>query len=162
MRILGTLAFVTLLATHASAQGLGYAEGGLAGVNGYFGNWSNSFHVGGGAEIVAADRLGFGGEVGFFNRLVVASANATVHLGGVKNAGFSPFVTGGFSVFGIGDGESAINNAYGVFSAYNVGAGLHYWAADRVGFRVEARDHFRLDDRGTTQYWSVRAGIAFR
>jgi hypothetical protein len=162
MRILVALAFVTLFAAHASAQGLGYAEGGPAGVNGYFGRWSDSFHVGGGAEIVAADHVGIGGEVGFFGRLVVASANATVHLGGVKNAKFSPFVTAGFSVFGIGDGEGAVDNLFGVFSAYNVGAGLHYWAADRVGFRVEFRDHFRPDDRGMTQYWSVRAGIAFR
>ena len=64
-------------------------------------------------------------------------------------------MTAGYSRLGIGDGE-------GAFSAFNVGAGLHYWPTDHVGFRMEVRDHFRPDDRGTTQYWSVRAGIAFR
>ena len=153
MRTILALSFVTLFATHASAQGLGYAEGGLAGVHGFFGQWSDSFHVGGGGEVVVDDRLGFGGEIGLFNRFVTASGNVTVHLGGVSSARFSPFVTGGVSWFGVGDGE---------FKALNVGGGFHYWAADRVGFRAEFRDHFRPDDRGTVQYWSARAGIAFR
>jgi hypothetical protein len=159
MPILIAVLFVTLFATSSFAQGLGYAEGGLAGVTGFFGWSADSFHVGGGGEVVAADRVGIGGEIGFFDRLIVGSANATVHLGGVSNAKFSPFVTAGYSRFGIGDGE-------GAFSAFNVGAGFHYWVADRVGFRMELRDHLRPDDRGTTQsmtqYWSFRAGIVFR
>jgi hypothetical protein len=141
--------------TSLYAQGLGYAEGGFAGFSGFSGRASNSFHVGGGGELIAADRVGIGGEFGFFNRLIVGSANATIHLGGFSHARFSPFVTGGYSRLGISDGEGAL-------SAFNLGAGLHYWAADRVGFRVEFRDHFRPDDRGTTQYWSVRVGVAFR
>ena len=155
MRTLLALLFVTTFVTSASAQGLGYAEGGFAGFSGFFGRASNSFHIGGGGELVVADRVGIGGEFGFFDRLIVGSANATVHLGGLRDVRVSPFVTGGYSRLGIGDGE-------GAFSAFNIGAGLHYWAADRIGFRVEFRDHFRPDDRGTTQYWSLRAGIAFR
>ena len=155
MRILTSFLFVLLLSTSAYAQGLGYAEGGFAGHSGFFGNSATSFHVGGGGEVVAADRVGVGGEFGFFDRLIVGSANATVHLDGVKSSKFSPFVTGGYSRMGMGDGE-------GAFSAFNIGGGLHYWAADRVGFRVEVRDHVRPDDRGATHYWSVRAGIAFR
>jgi len=160
MRKLLIVIFLTSLTSLTSptrlyAQGLGYAEGGLAGVSGFFRSSAGSIHAGGGAEVVVADRIGIGGELGFFNRLIVGSANATVHFGGVASARLSPFVTAGYSRLGIGDGE-------GAFSALNVGAGLHYWAADRVGFRVEFRDHFRPDDRGTTQYWSLRAGIVFR
>ena len=73
----------------------------------------------------------------------------------MSTAKFSPFVTAGYSRLGIGDGE-------GAFSAFNAGAGFHYWATDHIGVRAEIRDHVRPDDRGTTQYWSLRAGIAFR
>lgn len=140
--------------TRAFAQGLAYAEGGLAGVSGFFGRWSDSFHVGGGGEFVAGDRVGIGGEVGFFNRLIVGSANATVYP--VRaSARFSPFVTGGITRMGIGDGE-------GGFQAFNIGAGLHYWAGEHVGFRTEFRDHIRPGDRGPTQYCSVRAGVVVR
>ncbi|MBY0496391.1 MAG: hypothetical protein K2Y23_19455 [Cyanobacteria bacterium] len=117
MRILFALLFVTFIATNSPAQGLGYVEGGLAGVHGFFGQWFDSTHIGGGGEAIVADRIGIGAEVGFFNRLIVLSPNATVHLGGVSNAKFSPFVTAGYSWMGIGDGE-------GMFSAYNVGAGF--------------------------------------
>jgi hypothetical protein len=155
LRPLLAISFIALFATTASAQGLGYAEAGLAGVSGFFGRSSNSFHVGGGGEVVAADRVGIGGEFGFFNRLIVGSASATLHLGGVSGARLSPFLTGGYSRLGIGDGD-------GAFSSVNVGAGIHYWASDHAGLRIEFRDHFRPDDRGTTQYWSFRAGVAFR
>jgi hypothetical protein len=155
LRILLLASLFSLLASAAQAQGLLHASGGLAGYSGFFGRSAVSVHAGAGGEVVAADRVGIGGEFGIFNRLMVGSANATVHLNGVKTATFSPFLTGGYSRFGIGDGE-------GAFNTFNVGAGLHYWAAKRVGFRVEVRDHFRPDDRGTTQYWSLRAGIAFR
>jgi hypothetical protein len=155
MRILLLTSLFSLFTSVASGQGLGYAGAGFGGYSGFFGTSSPSLHAGAGGEVVAADRLGIGGEFGFFNRLIVGNANASFHLNGVKTATFSPFVTAGYSRFGIGDGE-------GAFNTFNVGAGLHYWAAKRVGFRVELRDHFRPDDRGTTQYWSVRAGIAFR
>lgn len=152
-----TLLLILFLTSPASlyAQGLGYATGGFGGYTGFFGTASPSIHVGAGGEVIAADRVGIAGEFGFFNRLIVGSANATVHLNGVEAATFSPFISGGYSRFGIGDGE-------GAFNAYSIGAGVHYWAADRVGFRVEVRDHVRPDDRGPTHYWSLRAGIAFR
>ena len=160
MRKLLITLFLTCLTSLTSptrlyAQGLGYAEGGLAGGSGFFGRWSNSFHAGGGGEVVAADRVGIGGEVGFFNRLIVGSGNLTVHLGGVRDARISPFITGGYSRMGIGDGE-------GAFSAWNAGAGIHVWASDHAGLRLEFRDHVRPDSRGTTQYWSARVGIVFR
>jgi len=155
MRTLLAVTFVTFVAAHANAQGLVYGEGGLAGVSGFPGRWSDSFHVAGGGEVVAADRVGVGGEIGFFNRLITASANATVHLTPLSSQTAGAFVTGGYSRFGIGDGE-------GGFHAWNVGVGTHVWFSDRAGLRLELRDHIRPDSRGTTQYWSIRAGVAFR
>jgi hypothetical protein len=142
-------------AAAAEAQGLGYASAGPAGVSGFAGRGSDAFHATAGVEIVAGDRFGVGGEFGFFNRLIVGSANGTVHLAGLNGAKVSPFATAGYSRMGIGDGE-------GAFSAWNVGAGAHIWFGRRVGMRLELRDHVRPDDRGTTQYWSARAGVAFR
>ena len=43
-----------------------------------------------------------------------------------------------------------------------VGMFDHLWRTDRVGFRVELRDHIRPDDRGATHYWSARVGVSFR
>jgi hypothetical protein len=45
MRILLALLFVTLFATQAAAQGLAYAEGGVAGLAGFAASGSHSFHV---------------------------------------------------------------------------------------------------------------------
>jgi hypothetical protein len=160
MRNFITVIFLTGLTCLASpsslfAQGLGYAVAGPATTMGFVTHSRTTVNVAAGGEVVAADRVGIGGEFGLFNRLIVGSANATVHLAGVSQSKVSPFVTGGYSRMGIGDGE-------GAFSAFNVGAGLHVWTGDRVGLRFELRDHLRPDDRGTTQYWSLRAGIAFR
>jgi hypothetical protein len=155
MRIPLIFVFIAVIATSANAQGLGYAEGGLAGVDGFPGTWSDSFHIAGGGEVVAADRVGVGGEVGFFNRLVTASGNGTLYLTPLSKGIAGAFVTGGYSRFGIGDGE-------GGFNAWNVGIGAHVWFTPRTGLRLEFRDHIRPDDRGTTQYWSIRAGVAFR
>ena len=150
------IVFITFMAASAQAQGLGYVEGGLAGlVDPFPGNRSDSFHAGGGGEVVAADRLGVGGEIGFFSRLITASGNATLHLTPLSTQKAGAFITGGYSRFGIGDGE-------GGFNAWNIGAGAHVWFGDRTGLRLEFRDHIRPDERGTTQYWSIRAGIAFR
>ena len=153
MRTLAAFCFVIALAAHAEAQGLAHVGGGLAGVSGFFADRADSFHIGGGGEVVVDDRLGFGVEIGLFDRSVIGAGNVTVHLGKLSASKVSPFISGGYSYFGLGDGS---------FSAFHAGAGLHYWAADRVGLRVEFRDHFRPDDRGTVQYWSIRAGVAFR
>jgi hypothetical protein len=152
MRTLLALLFVALFATHAAAQGLAYAEGGVAG---FAASGSHSFHVAGGGEAVAADRIGLGGEIGFFGRLITVSGNATFHLTPLSSQKAGAFVTGGYTRFGVGDGE-------GSFNTWNVGAGAHLWFSDHAGLRLELRDHVRPDSRGTRQYWSARAGVVVR
>src|SRR5687768_6491912 len=97
MRTLLVVTFVTLFATHAGAQGLAYAEGGVAGVSGFAESRHHSFHVAGGGEGIAADRVGFGGEVGFFSRLITVSGNATFHLTPLSSQKAGAFVTGGYT-----------------------------------------------------------------
>jgi hypothetical protein len=65
----------------------------------------------------------------------------------------SPFITGGYT---------RMSNADGGFRAWNAGAGVDLWAKDRVGARLEFRDHVRDDPRGTVQYWTLRGGVVFR
>jgi hypothetical protein len=155
MRILGALFLLVVAAASADAQVLGYGVAGPATSMGFVNHSRITFNVAGGAEAVAADVVGLGGELGFFNRLIVGSANASLHLAGVSRAKVSPFVTAGYSRLGIGDGE-------GAFSAFNAGAGVQGWFSDRAGVRIEVRDHLRPGDRGVTQYWSLRLGVVFR
>ena len=145
MRALLVTSFVTLISASAEAQVLGYGIGGVAGTAGFV-NTNTTFHVAGGVEV--GRHAGAGGEFGFFNRLIVGSANGVVRFG-------SAFLTGGYSRMGIGDGE-------GAFSAFNFGGGVHAWMGEHAGLRIEFRDHVRTDDRGNTHYWSIRAGVALR
>jgi hypothetical protein len=140
------------------AQGLGYGIAGPAGISGFFGSSASSIHAAAGGEGLFDGRAGIGGEVGVLansgSALLVLSANGVLHFS-TDPSRLSPFVTGGYTIMGVGYGE-------GSFSAWNVGAGVDYWAKDRVGVRIDFRDHVRPDSRGAVQYWTIRAGVVFR
>jgi len=156
-RLIFGVAGVLLFAGTAQAQGLGYGVGGLAGVSGFFGDLSG-YNVAGGGEGLVAGRVGAGGEFGLIGDssrvLAVVSANGVYHVMKLsRDSRRSPFVTGGYTWMGSGDGS---------FNAWNVGAGMDFWSRGRTGFRVEFRDHIRPDSRGTVQYWTARGGIVWR
>jgi hypothetical protein len=156
--ILFVLAALTLVPSRAAAQALGYGVVGPAGYSGFFGTGGPLIHAAGGAEVLAGGRAGVGGEFGLLagsgGAFLVSSANGVVHLGRRdRGRGASPFVTGGYSRLSSGEGG---------FDAWNVGAGADIWAKERVGVRVEFRDHVRPDRRGAVHYWTVRAGVVFR
>jgi hypothetical protein len=132
-----------------------YAEAGPAGFSNFSGRWSNTFHAAGGGDTILAGRVGVGGEIGFFQRAITASGNATFHLTPPSSSNAGVFITGGYTRFGILDGD-------GGFNAWNIGVGTHLWLSDHAGLRLEFRDHIRPDRRGTTQYWSARAGVVVR
>lgn len=46
--------------------------------------------------------------------------------------------------------------------AGHAAGGAELLLRNRVGVRVELRDHIRLDDRGNVHYWSIRAGVIVR
>lgn len=158
MKIAALLVVVLLgcTATEARAQAVGFVVAGPAGRSGFFGSAVDSLHVAGGADLVIRDRLGVGGDFGFFSRLLTASATATWHIAGRRATDRAlPFLFGGYSLMGIGDGE-------GAFSTWVVGAGVDIDRGKRWAFRLEFRDHIRPDRRGTVQYWSVGGGLAVR
>jgi len=141
------------------AQGLGYGIAGPAGVSGFFRSSLSAVHVAGGGEALVDGRSGVGGECGVLagsgSALLAVSVNGVHHVVRARTRGLSPFITGGYTFMGAGYGE-------GSFSAWNLGAGVDVWAKDRVGVRIDFRDHVRPDSRGTVQYWTVRAGVVFR
>lgn len=61
-----------------------------------------------------------------------------------------PFVTGGYS----------LRIRAGVASAFNFGGGVNYWFKDRVGLRLEFRDHISHSD--LNYFYGFRIGLAFR
>jgi hypothetical protein len=151
MRTLLVMTFIAL-ATVADAQVLGHGVFGIGGVGGFV-NTEPSFTLAGGADYVVGDRFAVGGDAGLFDNLVMVSANASYRA--PYHMGFVPFFTGGVSRMGLRYGD-------GTFSTMNVGAGADMWLKRRAGLRLEFLDQIRPDDRGTTHYWSARAGIVFR
>lgn len=142
----------------AGAQALGYAIAGPAGQYGFFGTSGLAGHGAAGGEVLIQNRVGLGGEYGIFagegGGMYVGSLNGVVHFAPAeRQRGTRPFLTGGYTRLSSGDGD---------FNAWNVGAGVDIWARERVGVRVELRDHIRPDDRGDIHYWAIRAGVVIR
>jgi hypothetical protein len=148
-----TLALLAASASGAGAQSLGYVVAGPSRVEGFFSS-STSLHAAGGGEALLGGVFGVAGEAGLLanssNVLWVASANGVLH---VTSARLSPFLTGGYTRMGSGEGG---------FDAWNLGAGVDVWSKERLGFRLDFRDHIRDDFRGTVHYWTVRGGLVFR
>jgi hypothetical protein len=120
-----------------------------------------SLHFGGDADILLFKGAGINTELGvmgpledFSRRLGMFSANGIYHFttSGLSPR-LSPFVTSGFTLaFKEGDTRNL----------FNVGAGVNYWAATRVGLRFEFRDHMMFGHASTAHYWGVRMGVVLR
>ncbi len=134
--------------------------------NGYVG-WGASFfpnnsnqtggNFGLGADFLIRSGLGVNGEV-----LIVASrydAAGMVSMNGVyqflrspyRQKGFVPFVTAGVTAASVGEGSG--------FTGGNIGGGAHWWFRERIGLRMEARDHIFS---GNNNWLIVRLGLVFR
>ena len=141
----------------AHAQALGFGVAGLGGVQGFYGSLAGG-HVAGGGELLAKGRGGVAGDIGLLGN--GSSALHTLSFGGVWRVvplstarRYAPYLTSGIGMLGDGDV---------VFGAWTVGGGVDIWARDRVGVRLDVRDRFRSDFRGTVHYWTIGAGVVFR
>jgi hypothetical protein len=115
-----------------------------------------------GGEVVAAQTVGFGVELGGVKKndsFVFVSLDTSFHL--FRNASaaqrtsskLDPFLTGGYTY------ESDLfTSAKGA----NFGVGLNYWWARHFGVRAEFRDMVFPASSATANFWAIRGGIAFR
>jgi hypothetical protein len=158
------LIFVILLAVMAplaaAAQNKEYRGQGYVFIApGSFGGERTTLHVGGGGERLFHKILGVGAEVGYLGFIQnpgqgfgVLSPNVYFHfMNATKSGKFEPFVTSGYSLL-FRDGAA---------SAVNIGGGMNWWFKERVGLRVEIRDHAVIAG-GTPHFFGVRIGLAFR
>ena len=116
-------------------------------------------HIGGGGEGLVYKGLGVGGEIGYLGAsqelsrgIGVLSPNVSYNFTKASKSGkFAPFVTGGYSMF---FGSDAVHG-------FNMGGGVNWWFKDRLGLRLEFRDHVTLQS-SSAQFFGVRIGLAFR
>ena len=117
-----------------------------------------ALHIGGGGERFTYRGLAAGAELGYIfpaqsfrYGFGLASVNGSYHLNRGSHWKISPFVTGGYSLAFRG---STLN-------LVNFGGGLTYWIGDRLGLRLEVRDH--LPPQYPREHsLEFRIGLAFR
>jgi hypothetical protein len=162
-RVISSLFVLFVMSVCAYAQtresaGQGYtfvAPGAIAGHD----DTVATMHYGVGGERFITKGFGVGAEIGYFTQLRehssgfgILSGDATYRF---RNSGGDakvvPFVSAGYSLF-FRDGTA---------NGYNFGGGVHYWFNEKLGLRVEFRDHLVARD-AATHFLGVRVGLAFR
>lgn len=151
----GLMSFAIAAQTTSEHRGQGYA---FVATGGYSDSTA-TLHFGVGGEGLVYKGLGVGGEIGYLaaarqldSGFGVLSPNISYHfLNASKSGKVVPFVTGGYSLF----------FRSGVAHGVNFGGGINYWFKERVGLRLEFRDHIPAHgDLG--HFYGVRIGLAFR
>jgi hypothetical protein len=146
------------LPRHAQSQVVGYGIFGptvLSGGSEYLVSGTTA----GGAEFLINGRFGAGIEGGFIGTPMsgwpVLSATGVVHLTSSRRgeSKVSPFVA---------VGVSSIDSERSPDRSWNIGAGIDVWMRDRVGIRIDYRDHFTPQADFTPRYSMVRVGVVFR
>jgi hypothetical protein len=125
------------------------------------GSTTGTLHLGGGGEAFVYKGLGIGAEIGYIapmqsfkSGLGLLSVNGSYHFNSSdKTKKVVPFISGGYSLL----------FRSGVANGFNVGGGVNWWMRDRVGLRLEARDHiFPVRNGPKLQAWEFRIGLTFR
>lgn len=133
----------------------GHASGGLLQTVTSFDDISGA-HAAAGADVLFNGSAGVTGEVGAL--FLDGRPAGVTSVGGILQARPTrlrralPFLSGGYSLLW-SEGEYA--------NSWFVGGGVTWWTSERLGVRLELRDHIVTDDT-TVHLMVVRAGIAFR
>jgi hypothetical protein len=153
---IGILVLIFCAAAPAqSTYGYGFiAPGGLT----FAGHTEATLHLGFGVDVPIWKGLGLGAELGalgptrsFSDAVGIFSPDASYHFIHDRSRKADPFVVAGYTLLFRTD----------TANLFNFGGGTNYWFSDRVGFRVEFRDHVFTRVRAL-HYWGVRIGISFR
>ena len=123
------------------------------------GHTTMTLHVGGGVDAIIAKGIGVNAEIGAlwprscFSDCVlgVFSPGGTYYFRRGRENRLEPFVNGGYTLVFRGGHENL----------FYFGGGANYWMSDKLGVRLEFRDHVstRFD---TAHFWSFRVGLAVR
>ncbi|MBI4454769.1 MAG: hypothetical protein HY644_02600 [Acidobacteria bacterium] len=123
-----------------------------------------TLHIGGGADWVNKKGWGVGAELGYFAATeaigegrAIFSVDAAYHfLSSQTGQKAAPFIAGGYSaIIAKESHEKTVNLG-------NFGIGVNYWFSEKLGLRVEFRDHLRNDLGKTSHLWGIRIGVGFR
>ncbi len=125
------------------------------------GRHAGTTHLGGGGEGLIYKGVGIGAEIGYLSQsraflegVGVFSVNGSYHFR--RNRSVSPFITGGYTAF--------FRNGH--VNLVNFGGGVNWWFKERVGLRLEFRDHLYSQSRSSqtdrSHYVSGRIALAFR
>jgi hypothetical protein len=113
-----------------------------------------------GGELVAAQTIGFGVELGGVAKhssFVYVSVDASFHF--LRNASSAQGTKGKLDPFVIG-GYTYASDLFASANGANFGIGLNYWLARHFGVRAEFRDI--VFPGSGANFWAIRGGIAFR
>jgi hypothetical protein len=115
-----------------------------------------TLHIGVGVDRFVYRGFGIGAEIGYAGAAAapgagagVASINGSYHFRRADK--LVPFVTSGYSLL----------FHSGSLNAVNFGGGFNYWFRERLGFRLELRDHIATVDR-SAHVFDLRIGLTFR
>jgi len=123
--------------------------------------WGGNYvNLGGGGEAALGRSFTLGGEVAglistrerFARNAAVLTVGPACHFVSRSARKLDPFVAGGFSLL----------VSRGVQPALAIGAGANYWFQERLGLRLEFRDHIWASEGATIQFYGARFGLAFR
>ena len=135
------------LAQSKSKTAWGYALGGIGGD----GRDAAAF-IGVGAEGVTRKGVGGGAELAVGAPGLLLSLNGAYHIKTGASKRLAPFVTGGYA------------HAFPLFEksrqGANVGGGVQYWFAERLGWRAEFREYIFAS--GKRNFHNLRFGLCFR
>ena len=112
---------------------------------------------GGGGEALIYKGAGIGAELSYVTPwsnysagIGLLSLDGSYHF--ARSRKISPFVTGGYS----------LAFRQGHINLVNFGGGVNCWISNRIGIRLELRDHVNRNAWTTIQYLSARIGLSFR
>jgi len=111
--------------------------------------------VGGGAEYRLVDGFGVAADIGYV--FLNAKKDFGIFSPGIfyqfqPSKKVVPFVEGGYA---LGFHDNTFNMAY-------FGGGVNYWASDRLGIKLEVRDHIGTDNPARLNLIEYRIGLLFR
>lgn len=139
--------------TAETRRGWGY---GFFGVGGTTTSDSVILQGGGGGEGLIYKGVGVGAEAAAFGNIGgsgggMVSVNGGYHFQSSRSPQkLVPFVTAGYTFLAPSDETNL----------FNFGGGVNYWAGERVGLRVEFRDH--VFPQSGNHLFGVRVGVTFR